>query len=118
MIIPQNLGVGTVLAIYRIPKNPIPSPYYWTIPDLYWNQGKGITLLLVPFIFAYRQGDELMCDWNNNGKYDMEDAFISYHIHKSILGNKQNQSSPVDSGDVLTKVLVALLILGILIVLA
>ena len=29
-----------------------------------------------------------MCDWNNNGKYDMEDAFISYHIQKSISGNK------------------------------
>ena len=57
-----------------------------------------------------------MCDWNNNGEYDMQDAFISYHIHRSISGNKQNQNSSVDSGDVLTVVAVALLILGILMI--
>ena len=39
-----------------------------------------------------------MCDWNNNGEYDMQDAFISYHIHRSISGNKQNQSSSGDGG--------------------
>ena len=57
-------------------------------------------------------------DWNNNGKYDMEDAFINYHIHRSMSGNKQNQSSSGDSGDVLTVVAVVLLILGILIIFA
>lgn len=59
-----------------------------------------------------------MCDWNNNGKYDIQDAFISYHIHRSISGNKQNQSSSRDSGDVLTVVGVVLLILGILMIFA
>ena len=58
-----------------------------------------------------------MRDWNNNGEYDMQDAFISYHIHRSITGNKQNQSSSGDSGDVLTVVAVVLLILGILVIL-
>ena len=56
-----------------------------------------------------------MCDWNNNGKYDMQDAFISYHIHRSISGDNQNQSSSGDSGEVLTAVAVVLFILGILI---
>lgn len=56
-----------------------------------------------------------MCDWNNNGEYDMQDAFINYHIHRSISGNKQNQSSSGDSGDVLTVVAMGLLILGIFI---
>lgn len=59
-----------------------------------------------------------MCDWNNNGEYDMQDAFISYHIHKSISGNKQNKSSSGDSTDVLTVVAVGLLILGILMIFA
>lgn len=59
-----------------------------------------------------------MCDWNNNGEYDMQDAFISYHIHRSISRNKQNQSSSEDSGDVLTVVGVVLLILGILMIFA
>lgn len=54
-----------------------------------------------------------MCDWNNNGKYDMQDAFISYHIHRSISGNKQNQSS---SGDELTVVATVLLVVGIMLV--
>lgn len=58
-----------------------------------------------------------MRDWNNNGEYDMQDAFISYHIHRSISGNKQNQSSSGDGGDVLTVVAVVLLILGILMIL-
>ena len=58
----------------------------------------------------------LMRDWNNNGEYDMQDAFISYHIHRSISGNKQKQSSYGDGGDVLTVVAVVLLILGILII--
>ena len=53
----------------------------------------------------------LMRDWNNNGEYDMQDAFISYHIHRSISGNKQKQSSSGDGGDVLTVVAVVLLIL-------
>ena len=56
-----------------------------------------------------------MCDWNNNGEYDMQDAFINYHIHRSISGNKQSQSSSGDSQDVLMVVAVALLILGIFI---
>lgn len=28
-----------------------------------------------------------MCDWNNNGKYDMEDAFINYHIKRKCIRN-------------------------------
>lgn len=59
-----------------------------------------------------------MCDWNNNGKYDMEDAFISYHIHRSISGNKQNQSGSGDGGAILTVIAVVLLILGILLIFA
>ena len=59
-----------------------------------------------------------MCDWNNNGEYDMQDAFISYHIHRSISGNKQNQSNSGDSGDVLTAIGVVLLIFGILMIFA
>lgn len=59
-----------------------------------------------------------MCDWNNNGEHDMQDAFISYHIYKSISGNKQNQSSSGNSKDVLTVVAVVLLILGILMIFA
>ena len=58
-----------------------------------------------------------MCDWNNNGEYDMQDAFIGYHIHRSISGNKQNQSSSGDNGDVIAVVGVVLLILGILMIL-
>lgn len=77
-----------------------------------------MTLRLVLFNFANRQGDERMCDWNNNGKYDMQDAFINYHIHRSISGNKQNQSNSGDSGDVLTVVAVVLLIFGILLIFA
>ncbi len=57
-----------------------------------------------------------MCDWNNNGKYDMEDAFISYHIHRSISGNKQNQNSSGDVGDVVTVIGIVLLIFGILLI--
>ena len=57
-----------------------------------------------------------MCDWNNNGKYDMEDAFISYHIHRSISGNKQNQNSFGDAGDVMTVIGIVLLIFGILLI--
>lgn len=59
-----------------------------------------------------------MCDWNNNGEYDMQDAFISYHIHKSISGNKQDQSSSGDSGDVITVIGAVLLIFGILMIFA
>lgn len=60
-----------------------------------------------------------MWDWNNNGEYDCEDAFINYHIHRSISGNKQNQSSSTsDSGDVITVIGVVLLILGILMIFA
>ena len=59
-----------------------------------------------------------MCDWNNNGEYDMQDAFISYHIYRSISGNKQNQGSSGDSKDVLTLVGVVLLIFGILMIFA
>ena len=58
-----------------------------------------------------------MCDWNNNGRYDMQDAFINYHINRSISGNKQHQSSTGDDGDVLTVVAVVLLVLGILMIL-
>lgn len=54
-----------------------------------------------------------MCDWNNNGRYDMQDAFISYHIHRSISGNKQKLSSSGDSGDVVIVIEVVLLVLGI-----
>lgn len=57
-----------------------------------------------------------MCDWNNNGKYDMQDAFINYHIHRSISGNKQSGNSSGDSGDVITVIGVGLLILGILMI--
>lgn len=57
-----------------------------------------------------------MCDWNNNGKYDMQDAFISYHIHRSISGNKQDQSSSANGGDILTVIAVVLLVLGILMI--
>lgn len=59
-----------------------------------------------------------MCDWNNNGKYDMQDAFISYHIYKSISENKQNQSSYGNSGDVITVIGIVLLIFGILLLFA
>lgn len=58
-----------------------------------------------------------MCDWNNNGKYDMEDAFINYHIHRSISGNNQRQSSsPEDTQAVIVFVAIILLVLGILII--
>lgn len=58
-----------------------------------------------------------MCDWNNNGKFDMEDAFINYHIHRSISGNNRNQSnSSEDNNDVLTVVAAVLLVLGILMI--
>ena len=58
-----------------------------------------------------------MCDWNNNGRYDMQDAFINYHIHRSISGNKSNVSNSDTDGDaVLTVIAVGLLILGILII--
>ena len=40
-----------------------------------------------------------MCDWNNNGKYDMHDTFISYHIHRSISGDSQNHNSSGNGGD-------------------
>lgn len=59
-----------------------------------------------------------MCDWNNNGKYDMQDAFISYHIHRSISGNKENETSSGSAGDVLVVVAVGLLILGVLLLFA
>lgn len=39
-----------------------------------------------------------MCDWNDNGKYDMEDAFINYHIYKSISKNEQNNSNNNGNG--------------------
>ena len=55
-----------------------------------------------------------MCDWNNNGKYDMQEAFINYHIHKSISGNKQNSSYSDDDGTVITVIGIVLLIFGIL----
>ena len=59
-----------------------------------------------------------MCDWNRNGKYDWEDAFINYHIHRSISENKQEQSGPSsDDGSVITVIGVVLLVLGILIIL-
>lgn len=57
-----------------------------------------------------------MCDWNNNGEYDMQDAFINYHIHRSISGNQQNQNSSGDGGDVLVVIGIVLLILGILMI--
>lgn len=56
-----------------------------------------------------------MCDWNNNGKYDMQDAFISYHVNRSISNNRQNHSSsPGDGMAVLTVIGIGLLILGVL----
>ena len=58
-----------------------------------------------------------MCDWNNNGKYDMQDAFISYHIHRAISGNKQNSSSG-DCEGVATVIGVILLVFGILLIFA
>ena len=59
-----------------------------------------------------------MCDWNNNGKYDMQDAFINYHIHRSISGNKNQQNNSSNSGDnegVILVIAIVLLILGIFI---
>lgn len=83
------------------------------------NQDKEITLILVPFYFANGRGDENMCDWNNNGRYDMQDAFINYHIHRSISGNKSSASnSEIDGDAILTVIAVGLLILGILIIFA
>ena len=58
-----------------------------------------------------------MCDWNNNGKYDMEDAFINYHIHRSVSRNNQRQSSsPEDTQAVIVFVAIILLVLGIFII--
>ncbi len=57
-----------------------------------------------------------MCDWNKNGKYDIQDAFISYHIHKSISDSSQGRSSSGDSEDVIAVVAVILLGLGILMI--
>lgn len=57
-----------------------------------------------------------MCDWNNNGKYDMQDSFIDYHIYKSVSENKQSRNSSGDSGAVVTVIGVVLLILGILMI--
>lgn len=58
-----------------------------------------------------------MCDWNNNGRYDMQDAFINYHIHRSISGNKSSTSNSEMDGDaVITVIAVGLLILGVLII--
>ena len=59
-----------------------------------------------------------MCDWNNNGEYDAQDAFISYHIHKSISGNKESRGDSGNFGDVLTVVAIVLLVFGILMIFA
>ncbi len=60
-----------------------------------------------------------MCDWNNNGEYDMQDAFISYHIHRSMSENQSgDSSSSTDGSTVLTVIAVGLLILGIFIIFA
>ena len=57
-----------------------------------------------------------MCDWNNNGKYDMLDAFISYHIYRSMSQKTSNDTgSSADGNAVLTVVGVVLLILGVFI---
>ena len=29
------------------------SPYYWTIPNLYWNQDKEVNPILVPFYYEF-----------------------------------------------------------------
>lgn len=81
------------------------------------NQDKEITFILVPILFVHSGGDENMCDWNNNGKYDMEDAFINYHIHKSMSGNQSDSNiTSEDVNAVLTVVGIGLLILGILMI--
>lgn len=59
-----------------------------------------------------------MFDWNNNGRYDMQDSFIDYHIYKSVSGNKSTASSSGDGSDLLSAVGVGLLIFGILMILA
>lgn len=59
-----------------------------------------------------------MWDWNDDGEYDMQDAFIDYYIYKSISDDKQKNRRKRDNGDVITIVAVGLLILGILILLA
>ena len=50
-----------------------------------------------------------MCDWNNNGKYDMEDAFINYHINRSMSGKNNTPSGDSGSG----KDIIAMPIVGI-----
>lgn len=62
----------------------------------------------MPFaIFKTRRGDDCMWDWNNNGKYDLQDLFIDYHIYKSVTDSNKNQSgSSSDSGGCLTAVAV------------
>lgn len=58
-----------------------------------------------------------MCDWNNNGKYDMQDAFIDYHIYNSISGNMQSENSSEDDGDLMVLIGIVLLIFGIIMIL-
>lgn len=57
-----------------------------------------------------------MCDWNNNGKYDMQDAFINYHIHKSISEGEKSDWNSDDTGSLITVVGVILLVFGILMI--
>lgn len=56
-----------------------------------------------------------MCDWNNNGRFDMEDAFINYHIHRSISNNTTPAEDSGSGKDVMVVIGVVLLVLGILI---
>lgn len=59
-----------------------------------------------------------MFDWNNNGKYDMEDAFIDYHIDKSMRSDKSEESGPGVDELVIVRILgvglLLLLILGLI----
>ena len=57
-----------------------------------------------------------MCDWNNNGRFDMEDAFINYHINRSMSGKNNTPSGDSGSGkDIIAVIGVVLLVLGIII---
>lgn len=59
-----------------------------------------------------------MQDWNKDGKYDMQDAFLEYRIYKSVMEDESEHSdSPVNYNSALTGLGIVLLIFGILIIL-
>jgi len=49
-----------------------------------------------------------MRDWNNNGKIDMEDDFITYHICRS-MSNNQTNSPRVSWNDEVHPIVIVLL---------